>query len=143
MKVRLVHTSTLANEGRWDIDYHLPPEGIRQFPEERLALLSTLANVVKHQRNPSSNPDDAFLYVDIASINVSAGTIDNPQELIGAEAPSRARKVIRTADVLVSTVRPTRGAIAVVPEYLDGQICSTGFTVLRCKENVGSDSAKM
>ena len=36
----------------------------------------------------------------------------------------------------MSTVRPTRGAIAVVPPELDNQICSTGFCVLQCKENV-------
>ncbi len=40
------------------------------------------------------------------------------------------------AIAIVSTVRPTRGAIAVVPPELDNQICSTGFCVLQCKERV-------
>jgi hypothetical protein len=136
MKILLKKNADLAVEGRWDLDYHLPPEGIRAFPQERLTKVSNLAHVSKIQRDPTLRPDETFLYVDIASIDVSSGTITNPQELTGSEAPSRARKVIRTSDVLVSTVRPTRGAIAVVPESLDNQICSTGFTVLRCKEGV-------
>ena len=33
-------------------------------------------------------------------------------------------------------MRPTRGATVVVPEAFDNQICSTGFTVLRCHEDI-------
>jgi type I restriction enzyme S subunit len=62
----------------------------------------------------------------------------NFQELIGEEAPSRARKVIRTGDIIISTCRPTRGAIAVVPEELDNQICSTGFSVIRANKGVNT-----
>ena len=53
------------------------------------------------------------------------------QILLGTGAPSRARKVIRKDDVLVSTVRPNLNAVAMVPACLDGQIASTGFCVLR------------
>jgi type I restriction enzyme S subunit len=72
--------------------------------------------------------------VDIASIDVDTGVILRPQELTGEEAPSRARKVIHAYDIIISTCRPTRGAIAVVPEELHGQICSTGFSVIRIKK---------
>ena len=47
------------------------------------------------------------------------------------DAPSRARKLIRANDVLVSTVRPNLNAVAIVPDHLDGEIASTGFSVLR------------
>ena len=53
--------------------------------------------------------------------------------MTGEEAPSRARKVIHAYDIIISSCRPTRGAIAVVPEELHGQICSTGFSVIRAK----------
>lgn len=45
--------------------------------------------------------------------------------------PSRARQHVRAGDVLVSTVRPERRAIGVVPTWLDGAVCTTGFAVLR------------
>src|SRR5205823_600418 len=47
--------------------------------------------------------------------------------------PSRARKLVRSGDVLVSTVRPERGAVGVVSTYQDGSICTTGLAVLRPK----------
>lgn len=77
-----------------------------------------------------------FQYVDISSIDVITGIITNPQELLGGEAPSRARKVIHEGDIIISTCRPTRGAIAIVPKELDNQICSTGFCVIRAKKGV-------
>jgi len=49
----------------------------------------------------------------------------------------QARQVVRAGDVLVSTVRPYLRATAVVPSELDGQVCSTGFCVLRSKYTYG------
>jgi len=136
MKSLVKTNQEVRDEGRWDLDYHLPPEGILIYPQNRLIPVSTLADVSTMTYDPSQRPDDSFLYVDISSVDVSSGTIANPQELTGAEAPSRARMLIRAFDVIVSTCRPTRGAIAVVPAELDSQVCSTGFCVLRCKRGV-------
>lgn len=83
------------------------------------------------QRDPREKPTEEFSYVDIASVDNQAKVIVATQRIIGAEAPSRARKVIRKGDVVVSTVRPNLNAVALVPNSLDNQICSTGFSVLR------------
>jgi hypothetical protein len=136
VKVLIRSNEGLIAEGRWDLDYHLPPELIERYPEDRRSHVSEYACVSKDKRDPSQKPDDTFMYVDIASIDVEAGAITNPQEMLGEEAPSRARMVMHAYDVIVSTCRPTRGAIAVVPPGLHGEICSTGFTVLRCKDGV-------
>ena len=69
--------------------------------------------------------------VDIAGIDRTRKAIVEHKTLMGIDAPSRARKVIRKDDVLVSTVRPNLNAVAMVPACLDGQIASTGFCVLR------------
>ena len=83
------------------------------------------------QRDPRNDPSGKFRYVDFAGIDRLHKTITEYQTLLGADAPSRARKVIRTNDILVSTVRPNLNAVAMVPAHLDGQIASTGFCVLR------------
>jgi len=83
------------------------------------------------QRDPRDEPDSSFKYVDIAGIDRVSKAIVNCQRLRGAEAPSRARKVIQKDDVLVSTVRPNLNAVAMVPGQLHGEIASTGFCVLR------------
>ncbi len=86
--------------------------------------------------DPRRNPDKSFFYVDISSIDRDQKTITDTSEITGAEAPSRARKIIRSGDILVSTVRPNLNAVAIVPADLDSQIASTGFCVLRPKPEV-------
>lgn len=90
--------------------------------------------VPTERHDPRTAPEDVFLYVDISS--VSAGEITSAREVLGKDAPSRARKVIRTGDVIVATTRPYLRSIAHVPPELDGQICSTGFCVLRSNDLV-------
>lgn len=82
-------------------------------------------------QDPRRNPNKSFIYVDISTIDRDLKIITSAPEIIGSEAPSRARKEIREGDILVSTVRPNLNAVAVVPPELDGQIASTGFCVLR------------
>lgn len=80
---------------------------------------------------PSNKPNDEFVYIDISSVNCSSGEIESPQSLIGSNAPSRARQKIKEGDVLIATVRPNLRGTAYVPKIYHGQICSTGFSVLR------------
>lgn len=136
MKTLVKQLGELKITGRWDIDFHLPPEGIRQYPEKILNRIDEVADIVKAKRDPGKKPEEVFQYIDISSIDVSYGLITNPQELTGEEAPSRARKVVSAFDVIISTCRPTRGAIAVVPVNLHNQIASTAFSVIHAKENV-------
>lgn len=126
----------LLAAGRWDIDFHLEPEGIKRFPDSMLRRVSEVALIAHEKRDPTAEPDASFEYIDIASVDVTTGTISNPQTLTGDEAPSRARKVVRAYDIVVSTCRPTRGAIAVVPVSLHNHIASTAFSVVRAKEGV-------
>ena len=75
-----------------------------------------------------------FTYVDISSIDRETKRIVDPKALSVAKAPSRARQVLKTGDVLVSMTRPNLNAVAIVPPDLDGAIGSTGFHVLRAKD---------
>jgi type I restriction enzyme, S subunit len=90
------------------------------------------------QLDPRDTPYRPFKYVDISSVDKDLKAIVQTQEIIGKDAPSRARKVISADDVLISTVRPNLNAVAIVPSELDGQIASTGFCVLRSNPSVVS-----
>jgi len=83
-----------------------------------------------------SFPSKFFQYIDIDSVENGTGIIQTSKEIIGSNAPSRARRVVHTNDVIISTVRPYLKAFALVPNYLDRQICSTGFAVLKCREEI-------
>ncbi len=82
-------------------------------------------------RDPRDKPEKTFQYVDISSIDNRLKRITEARTILGKDAPSRARQVIKTNDVLVATTRPNLNAVALVPKNLDNEICSTGFSVLR------------
>lgn len=86
--------------------------------------------------NPLERPDEPFQYVDIGNIDLRWGRMA-PETLMGFEAKSsRIRRLVHSGQVVVSMTRPTRRAIAVVPEEMEGQVCSTGFAVLNCNKEL-------
>ncbi|WP_353236899.1 restriction endonuclease subunit S [Limnohabitans sp.] len=85
--------------------------------------------------NPLSAPDDDFSYIDVSSVSNETYEIEETQRLKGKDAPSRARRLVKAGDVIFATIRPTLQRIARVPASLDGQVCSTGYFVMRpCPE---------
>jgi len=86
--------------------------------------------------DPTRSPSTEFDYIDVSSVSNETLTIQETQRLKGKDAPSRARRLVRVNDVLFATIRPTLRRIAIVPEELDEQVCSTGYFVLRPKPEV-------
>ena len=117
---------------------HLPGAvGSRPLPRGwRSVRLSDVCEESIPTRDPRDSPSDSFRYVDITSVSNVSKRIVSPKTVLGKDAPSRARQVIRTGDVLVATTRPNLNAVALVPTELDGEIASTGFCVLRAKSGL-------
>lgn len=97
----------------------------------RWARLAEICKRPTGTRDPREQPGQQFQYVDISSISNADKRIVEARTLLGSDAPSRARQVIRAGDVLVATTRPNLNAVALVPAALDNEIASTGFCVLR------------
>ena len=95
----------------------------------KVVLKNLVENIQKI--NPRETSDKMYYYCDIDSINNSKLKITTPKQVIGSEAPSRARQLIKKHDILFSTVRTYLKNIAIVPDNLDGQLASTGFCVIR------------
>lgn len=96
----------------------------------RTVALGELTESVKTW-NPTKEPDGEFKYIDLSAIDNTSKSVIKVTPTLGADAPSRARQLVRAGDVLVSTVRPILNGVATVPPELDGATASTGFTVLR------------
>ena len=75
--------------------------------------------------------DNEFPYIEISEIDTSTGKIQNITYYEKKQAPSRAKMIVRENDIIVSTTRPHRGAIASIDKTKDGYIASTGFAILR------------
>ena len=81
--------------------------------------------------NPTRQPRKRIRYIELSGIDNQRGVITDFSDLVTDEAPSRAKKIVQGGDVIFATTRPNLKNIAVVPPELDGEICSTGFCVLR------------
>jgi len=88
------------------------------------------------KRDPKTTPDLPFKYVDISSIDNRLKRIVEARTLLGKDAPSRAKQIIKANDILVATTRPNLNAVAFVPKELNNEICSTGFCALRPTEAI-------
>lgn len=76
-------------------------------------------------------------YIDISSVSNESKTVVGKQTLQSKEAPSRAQRILKPQDILVSTVRPNLNAVAVYDGSFENMpVASTGFCVLRCKPGV-------
>ncbi len=97
---------------------------------------------VKLRDVASINPDsigksfafEKILYTDISS--VGTGAADSPTEMSFSEAPSRARRLVKDGDTILSTVRPNRRSFLYLKEPEENRVVSTGFAVLRAGDKI-------
>lgn len=80
-----------------------------------------------------TDPQFSFDYVDIGSVSLVNG-IENKTRMNFGEAPSRARRLVRSKDIIISTVRTYLKAIAIIPSFSFPLVVSTGFLVVRAKD---------
>jgi type I restriction enzyme S subunit len=72
-------------------------------------------------------------YIDIS--NVGAGNLFETQEIKIQNAPSRARRLVKLGDTILSTVRPNRRSFFYFKNPKENTVVSTGFAVLRALGN--------
>jgi len=100
--------------------------------------LSSLAHIDKESLGSSTGKDFSFYYISLSDVN--KGKINPNLEYFRYEsAPSRARRLVKKGDVLLSTVRPNLQGFAKIGEKNDGNVVSTGFSVLTPKDSCCGD----
>ena len=94
---------------------------------KRLKYLATINDEALPDTTP---PDHEMQYVDIGSVDSVKG-VTTSELLTFESAPSRARRIARDGDTIVSTVRTYLRAIAAIRDPAENLIVSTGFAVVR------------
>jgi type I restriction enzyme, S subunit len=79
-----------------------------------------------------TSAEHEFKYVDIGSVDAVEG-ITKKELMCFGEAPSRARRIVKKGDTIVSTVRTYLRAIATIDDDEKNLVVSTGFAVVRSK----------
>lgn len=124
---------SFLTSGRLDAEYYQP-----KFDE--------IENIIKNYKNGtefigdlfSQNTEvcdfkeDAYNYIEIGDINISDGTA-NYNLFSKEELPDNAKRVLHKNDILISKVRPYRGAVSIIDFDDDKLIGSGAFTVLHEK----------
>ncbi len=89
--------------------------------------------------NPLVEPDTQFTYIDITSVNNRLHQIEDPKIILGKNAPSRAKKLVVSGDIVFATTRPNLKNIAIVNKNYSNPVASTGFCVLRTKKKISNE----
>lgn len=99
-------------------------------------LLRDVSDIDSDNLSADTPPDYAFNYISLE--DVDTGSLRRYSEQVFRSAPSRARRRVRKEDILVSTVRPNLKSHLLFAKDEPNWICSTGFSVVRCKIRVAN-----
>lgn len=122
--MRSLFTHGLQGELQKQTFIGLMPESWSATPLEEICIATDQVDL-------AAEGDRRVRYIDVSGVSRESLSVETTSEYSLKEAPSRARKRVRTGDVIVATVRPTLARIARIPDELDDQVCSTAFCVLR------------
>jgi type I restriction enzyme, S subunit len=92
--------------------------------------LKYIASINDEALPETTSPEAELAYVDIGSIDPARGIVD-VERFAFDDAPSRARRIVRDGDSIISTVRTYLHAIAPIVDPPSNLIVSTGFAVVR------------
>ena len=112
-----------------------------ELPEPReITRRKYISSVNDDTLSKNTSDDMEINYIDIGS--VTTGYIQSYEHMKFSNSPSRARRIVRDGDILVSTVRTYLKAIAPVLAVHNNYIASTGFAVIRPGVQLHSGYAK-
>jgi restriction endonuclease S subunit len=87
----------------------------------------TLAEMVEiKDKNFTPKLDQIYKYIELSNVG-NAGEIEGFTEELGADLPSRARRKVRRGQIIISTIEGSLQSVALIPDELEGALCSTGF----------------
>ena len=120
--------------GRLDAEYYQPKydeilEKIRSY-KGGFGFLDEVCNLKDKNYTPVENQE--YNYLELSNIG-NSGEINGFTQELGKNLPSRARRIVSTGNVLISSVEGSLEKTALITEKYDQCLCSTGFYVLNSK----------
>lgn len=95
-----------------------------------LKPIKRVATINDEALGETTDPDFGLQYIDIGNVDSNGNVLEIATYRFEA-APSRARRIVRDGDVIISTVRTYLQAIASIKNPPSNLIVSTGFAVVR------------
>ncbi|WP_394954164.1 restriction endonuclease subunit S [uncultured Helicobacter sp.] len=122
--------------GRLDAEYYQSKyEDIERFIKNYKGGYGIVSDFFTQNKNICDFSKPYYNYIEIGDINTSNGNI-NYNKIATNELPANAKIMVRKGDILISKVRPYRGAIGIVNVEKDNLIASGAFVVLQEKGSI-------
>ncbi len=120
---------------RFDADYFLPKyktivEGVKSKFNNSWDKLGNLIEIKDSNFIP--DPDVEYKYIELANIS-KTGEITGCITATGKNLPTRARRIVNTGDVIISSIEGSLDSIALITDEYNNALCSNGFYVVRPK----------
>lgn len=120
-------SDSFAASKRLDAEYYQPKYNDYAKLLKTADTVLTLCNV--HDKNFTPKSGMEYKYIELANVG-SFGNINDVEVIFGEDLPSRARREVKTGQVIVSSVEGSMQSCALITEEYNNAICSTGFYVL-------------
>ncbi|AHE36585.1 hypothetical protein [Burkholderia pseudomallei] len=148
MSVSIVEKATFGHDfARLDAEYvehdSLAHEQRVRAKFDGAQLATLVAPVDSDDRKVKAafqNSNKAIRYLAIDGVDTDDGLSFDTAFDAFEELPSRAQYLVQPGDILVSNVRPNRGAVALVRADQARFVASSGFTLLRLADNAAVSS---
>ncbi len=126
---------SFLSTGRLDAEYYQKRydnylELIQNY-SNGFSLLTFVCELKDKNYNPEENKE--YKYIELANIGTS-GDITGCSISKGIDLPSRARRLVKTNDVVISSIEGSLESCALVTEEYNNALCSTGFYVINSKQ---------
>lgn len=92
-----------------------------------------VADIDKSSLNGNTPKDYEFDYISLSDVDSDDFKIETTRQIF-ASAPSRARRIVKQGDILMSTVRPNLQGFSLIRNEVKDLIASTGFAVITAKK---------
>ena len=120
-------SKSFVQTGRLDAEYYQSKyEAIVKKLNTRETVLS-LCNL--HDKNYNPDAKQTYQYIELADVGQS-GDISDVDIQHGSDLPTRARRIVKSGQVIVPSVEGSLQSCALITDEYDGVLCSTGFYVL-------------
>jgi type I restriction enzyme S subunit len=133
-------SESFGMSGRLDAEYYqLKYDDIIGRIKSYRGGYDKVANQFLQNKTSYERTQESYDYIEISDVNVSNGEI-TPNNILVEELPANAKNKVSKGDILVSKVRPYRGAVGIIELEQEDLICSGAFTVLRENGNINKET---
>ncbi len=125
------YIESFVQSGRLDAEYYQP---IYDSIEKQICGNNSVLNSCElYDNNFEPDVTKTYQYIELADVDLMA-RISDVDEIVGGELPTRARRIVKTGQVIIPSIEGSLQSCALITEKFDNALCSTGFFVIDSKK---------